>query len=274
MIEFRNVSRRYGKRTAVADLTLTAPGGEVFAYLGPNGAGKTTTIKMLVGLLQPHAGGISIGGVDVRKQPREACRLLGYVPDQPFLYDKLSARETLQFVAGMYGMGQKEAADAIERQIATFELGGFCDRLSEGYSHGMKQRVVFASALVHNPRVVVVDEPMVGLDPRSMRLVKDLLRRFADEGGAVFMSTHTLSVADEIADRIGVLSQGRLLFCGAVGELRERLAERDGSLERLFLKLTEEMDDDAATAEALAGPALAGRTAAAAVGAGQEMGDA
>ncbi len=240
MIELCDVIRRYGSKTAVDGLNLTVPAGELFAYLGPNGAGKTTSIKMLVGLLRPTAGQVRLAGIDVVKNPREASRVVGYVPDEPYLYEKLSGREFLQFVAAMYGIQGAAAAESIEEQVARFELRSFIDHLCETYSHGMKQRLVFASALVHRPRVLIVDEPMVGLDPRSMRLVKDLLRRQADSGVTVFMSTHTLSVAEEIADRIGVVDRGRLRFLGSVAQLREQLRLDSHSLEELFLRLTEE----------------------------------
>lgn len=240
MIEIEHVTRKFGKKTAVCDLSLVVEPGEIFAFLGPNGAGKTTTIKMLVGLLQPTAGKIRICGHDVVHNHREANLRVGYVPDQPHLYDKLSGRETLEFIARMYGQTPQEAAQCIARQIATFDLSEFVDQLTENYSHGMKQRTVFGTALVHDPKVLIVDEPMVGLDPRSMRLVKDLLRKQAAAGTSVFMSTHTLAVAEEIADRIGIVDQGRIVFLGTVAQLRDKLALHDTSLENLFLRLTSE----------------------------------
>jgi len=240
MIEISHVTRKYGKKVAVSDLSLVAFPGEVLAFLGPNGAGKTTTIKMLVGLLQPTAGTIRICGHDVVCAHREANLHVGYVPDQPYLYDKLSGRETLEFVASMYGMPRDQVTESVEEQIARFELSDFVDQLSENYSHGMKQRTVFATALVHRPQVLIVDEPMVGLDPRSMRLVKDLLRSQAESGATVFMSTHTLAVAEEIADRVGIVDHGRLQFLGTLEELRKHLRQHDTSLEQLFLQMTSE----------------------------------
>lgn len=239
MINIKQVTRTYGTKTAVDGLDLHIRRGELFACLGHNGAGKTTTIKMMVGLLQPTAGTIEIAGFNVVAESREASLRSGYVPDEPYLYDKLSGREFLQFVAEMYGMPRDSAARSIDKQIGDFGLGGFVDQLAESYSHGMKQRLVFASALLHNPELLIVDEPMVGLDPRSMRLVKDLLKTRVRNGGTVFMSTHTLAVAEEIADRIGVMSQGKIQFLGTVAELREQLSS-DESLEQLFLTLTEE----------------------------------
>ncbi len=238
MMRINSVSRAYGERIAVRDLTLDVENGEVFAFLGPNGAGKTTTIKMLVGLLWPTSGSISICGYDVVQQAQAAKRQVGYVPDQPELYDKLSGREFLQFVCDMHGMPKSVAATAIDLQAHQFGLVEFWDQLTEDYSHGMKQRVVFAAALVHDPAVIILDEPMVGLDPKSMREVKDLLRRRASAGGTVFMSTHTLAVAEEIADRIAVIHQGTLLFLGTVDELKGRLSQADSTLEELFLTLT------------------------------------
>lgn len=242
MIRFDSVSRSFGSKLAVDALSLEIPSGEVFAFLGPNGAGKTTTIKMLVGLLRPSAGAMFVGGHDICRQPREVARLLGYVPDLPFLYEKLSGREFLEFVGSVRGMSAAEIRSAVERLAEQFEADGYLNDLSETYSHGMRQRVVFAAALLHNPPVLVVDEPMVGLDPKSARMVKDLLRRHATEGGTVFMSTHTLSVAEEIADRIGIIHHGKLRFLGTVPELQRFLAARESSLEPLFLKLTESDD--------------------------------
>jgi ABC-2 type transport system ATP-binding protein len=238
LIELDAVNKAYGHKTAVCDVSLNIGEGEVFAFLGTNGAGKTTTIKILVGLLLPDSGRVSLGPYDVVAQPREASRLVGYVPDQPYLYDKLTGREFLEFMAEIYGMSPADTRVSVAEQIATFSLGDFVDRLAETYSHGMKQRVVFASALVHRPRILILDEPMVGLDPHSMRVVKDLLRRQADQGVTVFMSTHTLSLAEEIADRIGVIRAGRLQFVGSLDQLRAHTRREGASLEHLFLELT------------------------------------
>ena len=195
-------------------MNLRVAAGELYSLLGHNGAGKTTAIKMLVGLMRPASGTIRVGGYDVVTHTRQATALIGYVPDQPFLYDKLSGREILQFVARMYGMDTAQTARAIDREIERFELGDFVDELTETYSHGMKQRTVFASALLHAPRVLVVDEPMVGLDPHSIRLVKDLLQWEVAGGMCVLMSTHTLTAAEEISHRVGIMSHGRLVFDG------------------------------------------------------------
>ncbi len=237
IVQFKAVGRDYGAKRAVDNLNLDLHGGELFALLGHNGAGKTTTIKMLVGLLRPQTGSITVDGYDLVESTREAVSLLGYVPDQPYLYDKLSGREFLDFIAGMYGYDAKQAKSLIDREVQRFSLAPFVDDLCESYSHGMKQRTVFAAAMLHNPRILVVDEPMVGLDPQSIRLVKDLLRAEVDSGLCVFMSTHTLAAAEEIADRIGVMRQSKLLFTGTVDQLRQLHPTNDPTLESLYLHM-------------------------------------
>lgn len=238
MIELIHVTKLYGNRVAVCDLSLVASKGEVFAFLGPNGAGKTTTIKMLVGLLRPTQGDVRVGGQSVTADPRRASQLVGYVPDQPCLYDKLSGREFLEFVAALRGLSGEAGAAAVQAQVEAFELSGFVDDLAESYSHGMKQRLVFAAALLHDPPVLVIDEPMVGLDPRSVRLVKDLLRARARRGTCVFLSTHLLDMAEELADRVAIVDRGKLRCCGTLAELREQLAREHTSLEQMFLEIT------------------------------------
>ena len=238
MLQIDNVTRSFGSKVAVSNLSLEIPSGQLFAFLGPNGAGKTTTIKMIVGLLRPSAGTIRLCGHDVTASDGAANRLLGYVPDVPYLYDKLTGREFLQFIAEMYGLVEPTATRKILDQIALFELADFVDDLTESYSHGMKQRLAFAAALLHEPRVLVIDEPMVGLDPKSVRLVKDLLRATAAAGQTIFMSTHLLAIAEEIADRVGIVDRGQLQFLGTIDELRHKLANRDASLEQLYLRFT------------------------------------
>jgi ABC-2 type transport system ATP-binding protein len=223
----------------VDGLSLRLAQGELFAFLGPNGAGKTTTIKMICGLLFPTEGRVRVGGFDLREQGDRARQLLSYVPDMPFLYEKLTGREFLQFIAEMYGLPKEREAQRVENVIELFSLGDFVDDLTERYSHGMRQRTVFAAALLHEPRVLVVDEPTVGLDPRSVRLLKDVLRRLSAEGTTVFLSTHSLDIAQELAHRIGIVDHGRLIGCGTLDVLR-RQANSDGSLEDVFLRLTEE----------------------------------
>jgi len=235
MIELRGVSKSFGPKRAVDHLDLTVRPGELYAFLGPNGAGKTTTIKMICGLLRPTEGAVLVGGRPA--ESREARRLLGYIPDQPFLYDKLTGREFLKFVIEMYGVPRSAGLSRIEELVDTFEMADFIDELCENYSQGMKQRVVFASALVHEPRVLVVDEPLVGLDPRSARIVKNMFVSMAREGAAVLMSIHLLAIAEELADTIGIIDHGRMLAVGSMADLRKQ-AQADGSLEELFLKLT------------------------------------
>jgi len=239
MIEIREVSKNYGPKVAVRDLTLHVPMGELFAFLGPNGAGKTTTIKMLCGLLFPSTGDIRVGGFNLVDQGDQARALISYVPDQPFLYDKLTGREFLQFTADLYNMPAARSLERIAEVIEIFHLDDFVDDLTERYSHGMRQRTVFAAALVHEPKLLIADEPTVGLDPKSIRELKTLLRQLASDGMTVFLSTHTLDIAQELADRIGIIDHGRLIGCGTLGDLRKQAA-MDGSLEDLFLAITEE----------------------------------
>jgi ABC-2 type transport system ATP-binding protein len=239
MIELHEVTKRFGATVAVDRLSLRLEPGELFAFLGPNGAGKTTTIKMICGLLFPTAGTVRIDGLDMQRDGDRARQLLSYVPDQPYLYEKLTGREFLRFIADMYGLPQEHSRRRIEEMIGLFSLEDFVDDLTERYSHGMKQRTVFAAALLHEPRVLIVDEPTVGLDPRSVRLLKDLLRQEAERGVTVFLSTHSLDIAQEVAGRIGIVHHGQLIGCGSLDTLRKQVS-LEGSLEEVFLKLTEE----------------------------------
>ena len=239
MIEIENITKRYGEKTAVDRLSLTVPGGEFFAFVGPNGAGKTTTIKVIVGLLHADEGTVRICGLDIQKQAVAAKGLLSHIPDQPYLYDKLSGREFLEFVSRMHRLDPAKAWRKIEELSDVLSLRDYLDDLAEGYSHGMKQRVVIASAILHDPKVIVVDEPMVGLDPRSVRVVKDLLRDLSRAGATIFMSTHTLNVAEELAGRIGIIDHGRMVAVGTLDELRRASGGSKG-LEETFLRLTAE----------------------------------
>jgi len=239
VIELIGVSKRFGSKLAVDGLTLTVPAGELFAFLGPNGAGKTTTIKMITGLLRPTTGSVRVCGHDLVAEPIGAKAKVGYVPDQPYLYDKLSGREFLRFVAELYGLPRDLADQRIAEAMSVFELDGYADDLCDTYSHGMRQRFVFAATLIHDPEMMVVDEPLVGLDPKSARLVKDILRDRATRGGCVFMSTHTLSVAEEAADRIGIIHRGRMIALGTLSDLQRQARENRG-LEETFLRLTDE----------------------------------
>ncbi|MCG8461485.1 MAG: ABC transporter ATP-binding protein, partial [Holophagales bacterium] len=237
--------KTFGAKEAVRGLDLDISEGTFFCFLGPNGAGKTTTIKMLTGLLRPTAGRALVGGIDVARDPVAAKRLLGYIPDHPFLYGKLTGRELMRFVAGLYQVPDDRFRALSEPLLETFELTRVADQLVESFSHGMRQKLSFASCFLHEPRVVVVDEPWVGLDPKNIRSVKTYLRRRADEEGlTIFMSTHTLSIAEELADRIGIIHRGRLLHEGTVAEIKE-LARHPGSLEDVFLELTRDEEEEA-----------------------------
>ena len=238
MIRFEKTTRCYGEKCALDALELTIGRGEIVAFLGPNGAGKTTAIRMLVGLLRPTSGQIFVAGLETTRFAREVAARIGYVPEEVFLYGKLTGREYLKFIAQVRMLATSEAASAIAQQSGIFELGAFLDELIENYSHGMRQRTAFAAALLHDPDLLIVDEPMVGLDPRSVRLVKDLMRERSHRGKTVFMSTHTLAVAEEIADRIGILHRGRLIFLGSQADLRSHF-EKNASLEHYFLAMTE-----------------------------------
>jgi ABC-2 type transport system ATP-binding protein len=247
MIELHHVSKKYGNKPAVDDLHLTIAKGELFAFLGPNGAGKTTTIKMMCGLLFPNAGKIRIAGFDLETQGQEARQRISFVPDTPYLYEKLTGREVLRFVADMYQMSEEKALARIDEMIELFNLYSFVDDLTQNYSHGMRQRTVFAAALLHEPEVLIVDEPTVGLDPHGIRLLKDVLRNETKRGATVFLSTHSLDIAQELSDRIGVINQGKLIGLGTLDQLRHR-ADLNGNLEEVFLKMTEE--DNLVTAPA------------------------
>ena len=230
--------KSYKKRTVVNKTNIVIENGEIVGLLGPNGAGKTTTIKMLVGLLRPSSGVVRVCGHDLVKGTRSAHRHVGYVPDEPYLYDKLTGHEFLRFIADMYGIPRNRSDEYIAREIDRFELHEFANELAENYSLGMRQRLVFAAAFLHDPDVLVLDEPMVGLDPRSVRIVKDLLKKKTADGMTVFMSTHTLGMAEEMASRMGIMVHGNLKFLGTVSELREQVDMETRNLENLYLEIT------------------------------------
>lgn len=239
MIQTSQLNKNFDGKHAVIDLDLSIAAGECFCFLGPNGAGKTTTIKMLTGLLQPSSGRAVIAGYDIQQEPERAKARIGYIPDRPYLYEKLSGRDFFTFIGDLFGINRNKQRQLMEHYFELFRLTAATDQFIENYSHGMRQKLVFATALMHEPAVLVVDEPMVGLDPQSVRTIKKLLRAEADAGRTIFLSTHTLSVAEELADRIGVINKGKLLFLGTIDELRHNLS-REGNLEELFLQLTEE----------------------------------
>lgn len=237
LIATQNLVKRYGEKTAVDDVSFSVYGGEIFGFLGPNGAGKTTTIKMIVGLLAPTSGLVHVAGHDVFKEPLLAKAGTGYVPDEPNLYDKLSGRELLRFVADLYGVPAAQIERRTEELLRLFDLTQAGDDTIDSYSHGMQQKTALAAALMHDPRVLVLDEPTVGLDPKSARLIKDILRQLADRGSAVFLSTHILEIAERMCDRIGIIDKGRLIAVGTMDELR-LMGRGETSLEDIFLGLT------------------------------------
>jgi ABC-2 type transport system ATP-binding protein len=238
MIRLENLTKLYGSFVAVDDITLDIPKGVLYGFLGPNGAGKTTTLRMIAGILRPSDGRVLVGGDDIHKTPLVAKQRLGFIPDRPFVYEKLTGAEFLRFVAGLYG----QEGEIIDRRMAelleVFELTSWKDELIEAYSHGMRQKIIISSALIHRPEVIVVDEPMVGLDPKAARLLKDIFRQFVSRGNTVLMSTHTLEVAEAMCDRIAIMQHGKIAASGTMADLRKQTASGDVGLEELFLKLT------------------------------------
>jgi ABC-2 type transport system ATP-binding protein len=238
MIKVTSLTKRFGEKLAVDHLNLEIPRGEFFGFLGPNGAGKTTTIRMLVGLSHPTEGEVEIGGIALREDPVRAKLKIGYVPDSPYLYDKLSAREFLSFIGGLFRMEKESCRKEADFLLDYFEMTPWCDQKAEGYSHGMRQKTVVAAALLHHPEVIIIDEPLTGLDPHSGRLLKNILKERTKSGATVFVSTHILGVAEELSDRIGILDRGKLIACGSVQELMGMATAEGESLEQLFLRLT------------------------------------
>ncbi len=245
MLQLEGVVKRYGRFTAVAGLNLEVPRGEIFGFLGPNGAGKTTTIRMVAGVLRPSEGRILLGGDDLVKSPERAKQRLGYIPDRPYLYDKLSGAEFLRFVAGLWGKEWSEVEPQADRLLEIFHLTDWKNELVESYSHGMRQKLLISSALLHQPEMILVDEPMVGLDPRSARILKDLMRAFVKKGGTIFLSTHTLEVAEALCDRIAIIAGGTIIAQGTMDDLRSQAEAGGAHLEEIFLKVTggEDMAD-------------------------------
>ncbi len=238
MIQTKGLSKNFGALTAVDSLDLDVPQGEFFAFLGPNGAGKTTTIKMLAGLLKPSAGSAKVAGFDIQQQPEQAKSRLAYVPDFPYTYDKLTAVEFMRFVGDIFGMEPRTIEERMEALFARFHLNDYRHELTENLSHGTRQRLVISSALLHDPTVLVIDEPMVGLDPMHARIVKEEFEARSRAGMTIFLSTHQLSVAEELADRVGIIHCGRLIALGTVEELRE-MSVAKGGLENVFLSLVD-----------------------------------
>ncbi len=238
LIETHNLIKKYGDKLAVNDVSFEVRGGEVFGFLGPNGAGKTTTIKIIVGLLQPTSGTVKVAGYDVQAQSLLAKAASGYVPDTPNLYAKLTGRELLRFVGDLYNLDRQQTVRRIDELLRVLDLSAAADDTVDSYSHGMQQKASLAAALMHDPKVLVLDEPTVGLDPKSARLIKDILRQMADRGAAVFLSTHILEIAERMCDRIGIINQGTLVAAGTMDELRGLGKAGGASLEDIFLSLT------------------------------------
>jgi ABC-2 type transport system ATP-binding protein len=238
LIRTHSLSKHFGSLRAVDGLDLEIPQGEFFAFLGPNAAGKTTTIKMICGLLKPTNGHVLVGGFDVQKEPEKAKAQLAYVPDFPFIYDKLTSQEFMRFVGDVFRMDRQLVQQRTDELFEVFHLTDYYQELAENLSHGTRQRLVIASALLHDPKILVIDEPMVGLDPRHARVVKQVLRERAQQGMTILCSTHQLSVAEEVADRIGIINRGKLIALGSVEQLRTQ-AHQQGGLEKVFLSLVD-----------------------------------
>jgi ABC-2 type transport system ATP-binding protein len=240
MIELKSLTKRYGSFTAVDEIDLRVPKGELFGFLGPNGAGKTTTLRMIAGILRPTGGTVRIGDIDVTENPMAAKAILGYIPDRPYIYEKLTGAEFLRFVAGLYSQNGKIIEHRGRELLTLFDLDDWRDELVESYSHGMRQKLIISSAFIHKPDVIVVDEPMVGLDPKAARILKDLFREYTRRGHTIMMSTHTLEVAETMCDRIGIIQGGKIRALGTMSDLRASSESGEQGLEEIFLKLTGE----------------------------------
>lgn len=240
MIELKDLTKRYNDIMAVDNINLFIPKGEIFGFIGPNGAGKTTTINMLGGILAPTSGTVAICGINMEEHPEKAKSKIGFIPDRPYLYEKLTGMEFLRFTADLYGVDEDAFLRKAREKLEMFSLTDWSDELIESYSHGMKQRLVMAAALLHDPEVIIVDEPMVGLDPVAINLVKNLFQRLAKQGVTVFMSTHTLKVAEDVCDRIGIIHKGSLIALGTTEDLKRDAHAVEADLEQVFIRLTEE----------------------------------
>ncbi len=240
MIKLTDLTKKYSDIFAVDNLNLHIQRGEIFGFIGPNGAGKTTTIKMLGGILEPTSGKIEICGIDIKNEPESAKRKIGFIPDRPYLYEKLTGMEFLKFTADLYHVDEAVFENKSQDSLNMFSLLDWSDELIESYSHGMKQRLIMAAALLHSPDVIVVDEPMVGLDPSAIKMVKELFRRLAAEGVTIFMSTHTLKVAEDVCDRIGIIHKGSMIATGTISDLKAKTQSVEADLEEVFIKLTME----------------------------------
>jgi ABC-2 type transport system ATP-binding protein len=240
MIELKNLTKRYGNTLAVNNINLSVTKGEIFGFIGPNGAGKTTTIRMMGGVLAPTDGSIIIDGINMADDPEGVKKRIGFIPDRPFLYEKLTGMEFMRFSADLYSVDERIFLEKAQALLKKFAIYNWAHELIESYSHGMKQRLIISAALLHDPNVIVVDEPMVGLDPAAIRMVKDMFLEMAKSGTTIFMSTHTLVVAEDICDRVGIIHRGSLIATGTTGDLKRDAGVQDADLEEVFLMLTEE----------------------------------
>ncbi len=243
IIKFDSIHKQYGDFTAVKNLSLEVCKGELFGFLGPNGAGKTTMIRILTGIIRPTSGNVTIGQYDLYKNPNQAKAMIGYVPDRPYLYEKLSPVEYFNFMGGLYNISKEQVKSVSEELLKLFDLWDKRNELIESFSHGMKQKTAMIAAVLHNPQILVVDEPTVGLDPKSIRLVKQYFKHFTDEGKTLFLTTHTLSVAEDLCERIAIIRHGEIIALGNLHELQEQAKMPGNDLESVFLKLTEEEDE-------------------------------
>lgn len=243
MIELNHITKKYGDLLAVNDLNLKVPKGEIFGFIGPNGAGKTTTIKMMGGINAPTSGEIKICGINMSLRPEDAKAKIGFIPDRPYLYEKLTGMEFLKFTADLYGVDEKDFVEKAKDKLRMFSLLEWSDELIESYSHGMKQRLVMSAALLHEPEIIIVDEPMVGLDPSAIKMVKELFKRLAEDGVTIFMSTHTLNIAEDVCHRIGIIHRGLMIATGTPEELRHQAHAAKADLEEIFIRLTQEESD-------------------------------
>lgn len=238
MIDLINLTKEYGSFRAVNQLNLSVHAGEIFGFLGVNGAGKTTTLRMLAGILKPTSGSIKIGGFDMQSEPDAAKRITGFIPDRPHLYSKLTAREFLYFISELYEIPAQQAENKIEQLLSDYRLKDWQDDLVESFSHGMKQRLATCAALIHNPKVLIVDEPMVGLDPHGSKMLKESFRQYAKDGMAILLSTHSLNVAAELCDRLAIIHRGNIISLGTLKEIREQAGSNQEDLEQIFLQIT------------------------------------
>lgn len=239
MLEIKNLTKKFGDKVAVDNIDLSVKSGEIYGFLGPNGAGKTTTIKMIVGMLMPDGGSISVDGIDVINDDVEAKRQIAYVPDSPEIYDIMTGRQYLNFIADVFELSDEERNKQIDRYAEVFEMQDNLDVMIAGYSHGMKQKIVIMGALIHSPKLLILDEPMVGLDAKSSFRLKEIMRALADEGRTVFFSTHVMEVAENLCDRIGIINRGKIIAVGTLDEIKAA-AKDTGSLEKIFLELTDD----------------------------------